>query len=74
MVQADTSRFDIAASTPSPTESGSCKTCLRSTTIMPLRVYKELADGVDMVEVANLLVGHNQQRKHLFAWEVFTKR
>ena len=26
----------------------------------------ELGDGIDMVEVANLFVGDNQRRKHLF--------
>ena len=48
------------------------KTNLRSTTgearrnqFMLLHVHKELADGTDMVEVANLFVGDNQQRKHL---------
>ena len=56
------------------------KTYLRSTTgegrfnhLMLLHVHKELADGIDMVEVANLFVGDNQRRKHLF-WEVFKKR
>ena len=29
-------------------------------------VHKELADGIDMVEVANLFVGDNQRRKQLF--------
>ena len=50
------------------------KTNLRSTTgevrlnhLMPLHVHKELADGIDMVEVTkNLFVGHKQRRKHLF--------
>ena len=36
-------------------------------------VHKELADGIDMVEVANLFVGDNQRRKQLFR-EVFKKR
>ena len=31
-----------------------------------LHVHKELADGIDMVEVANLFVGDNQWGKHLF--------
>ena len=42
------------------------KTYLRSTTgearlnhLMLLHVHKELADGIDMVEVANLFVGRN---------------
>ena len=42
------------------------KTYLRSTTgegrlnhLMLLHVHKELADGIDMVEVANLFVGDN---------------
>ena len=46
---------------------------LRSTTgegrldhLMLLHVHKELADGIDMVEVANLFVGDNQRRKQLF--------
>ena len=49
------------------------KTYLRSTTgegrlnhLMLLHVHKELADGIDMVEVANLFVGENQQNKQLF--------
>ena len=49
------------------------KTYLRSTTgdgrlnhLMLLHVHKELTDGIEMVEVANLFVGDNQQRKHLF--------
>ena len=50
------------------------KTYLRSTTgegrlnhlMLLLHVHKELADGIDMVEVTNLFVGDNQQRKHLF--------
>ena len=49
------------------------KTYLRSTTgecrlnhLMLLHVHKELADGIDMVEVANLFLGDNQRRKHLF--------
>ena len=29
-------------------------------------VHKELADGIDMVEVANLFVGDNQRHKQLF--------
>ena len=33
---------------------------------MLLYVHKELADGIDMVEVANLFVGDNQRRKQLF--------
>ena len=28
--------------------------------------HKELANGIDMVEVANLFMGENQQRKRLF--------
>ena len=47
-------------------------TYLRSTTrecrlnhLMLLHVHKELADGTDMVEVANLFVGDNQLRKQL---------
>ena len=54
------------------------KTYLRSTTgegrlshLMLLHVHQELADGIDMVEVANLFVGHNQRRKTLF--EKFSK-
>ena len=49
------------------------KTYLRSTTregrlnhLMLLHVHKELADSIDMVEVANLFVGDKQQRKQLF--------
>ena len=49
------------------------KTYPRSTTgegrlnhLMLLHVHKELADGIDMVEVANLFVGDNQRRKQLF--------
>ena len=49
------------------------KTYLRLTTgegrlnhLMLLHVHKELADSIDMVEVANLLVGDNQQHKQLF--------
>ena len=49
------------------------KTYLRSTTgqrtlnhLMLLHVHKELADHIDIVEVANLFVGNNQRRKHLF--------
>ena len=49
------------------------KTYLHSTTgegrlnhLMLLHVDKELADGIDMVEVANLFVGDNQRRKQLF--------
>ena len=34
--------------------------------LMLLYVHKELADGIDMVEVANLFVGDNQRRKQLF--------
>ena len=34
--------------------------------LMLLHVHKELADGIDVVEVANLLLGDNQWRKHLF--------
>ena len=34
--------------------------------IMLLHVHKELADGMDMVEVANLFVGDNHRRKRLF--------
>ena len=33
---------------------------------MLLHVHKELADGIDMVEIANLFVGDNQRRKQLF--------
>jgi len=33
---------------------------------MLLHVHKEFADGIDMVVVTNLLVGDNQQLKHLF--------
>ena len=33
---------------------------------MLLHVHKELADGIDMVEVANLFVGGNQRRKQPF--------
>ena len=49
------------------------KTYLRSTTgegrlnhLMLLHVHKELADGIDMVEVTNLFVGDKQWRKQLF--------
>ena len=49
------------------------KTYLRSTTgegrlnhLMLLQVHKELADGIDMLEVANLLAGDNQRRKQMF--------
>ena len=49
------------------------KTYLCSTTgegrlnhLMLLHAHKELADGIDMVEVANLFVGDNQRRKQLF--------
>jgi len=49
------------------------KTYLRSTTgearlnhLMLLRVHKEIADSMDIVEVAILFVGDNHQRKHLF--------
>ena len=48
------------------------KTYLRSTTgegrlnhLMLLHVHKELADGIAMVEVANLFVGDNQRRMQL---------
>ena len=47
------------------------RTYLRSTTgegrlnhLMLLHVHKELADGIDMVEVANLFVGDNQRRSN----------
>ena len=49
------------------------KTYLRSATregrlnhLMLLHVHKALADGIDMVEVANLFVGDKQRRKQLF--------
>ena len=49
------------------------KTYLLSTTgegrlnhLMLLQVHKELADGIDMLEVTNLLVGDNQRRKQMF--------
>ena len=49
------------------------KTYPRSTTgearlnhLMLLHVHKELADGMDMVEVAHLFVGDNHRRKRLF--------
>ena len=49
------------------------KTYLRSTMgegslnhLMLLHVHNELADGIDMVEVANLFVGDNQWHKQLF--------
>ena len=49
------------------------KTYLHSTTgasrlnrLMLLHVHKELADGIDLVEVANLFVGDNQRHKQLF--------
>lgn len=49
------------------------KTYLRSTTeearlnqIIRFHVHKDLADGTDILEVANLFVGYNQRRKHLF--------
>ena len=35
--------------------------------LMLLHVHKELADGNDIVEVANLFVGVNQRRKSTFA-------
>ena len=48
------------------------KTYLRSTTgegrlnhLMLRHVHKELADGIDMAEVANFFVGDNQRRKPL---------
>ena len=34
--------------------------------LMHLHGYKELASGIDMVEVANLFVGDNQRRRQLF--------
>ena len=34
--------------------------------LMLLHVHKELADGIDMVEVANFFVGDNQRLKQLF--------
>ena len=34
--------------------------------LMLRHVHKELADGIDMVEVANKFVGDNQRRKQLF--------
>ena len=34
--------------------------------LMLLHVHKELADGMDVVEVANLFVGDNHRRKRLF--------
>ena len=47
------------------------RTYLRSTMgegrlnhLMLLHVHKELADGIDMVEVANLFVGDNQRRSN----------
>ena len=33
---------------------------------MHLHVHKDLADGIDMLEVANLFVGHHQWCKQLF--------
>ena len=33
---------------------------------MLVHVHKELADGIDMVEVANLFVEDNKRRKQLF--------
>ena len=33
---------------------------------MLLHVHKELADGIDMVEVVKLFVGNNKRRKQLF--------
>ena len=49
------------------------KTYLHTTTgegrlnhVMLLHVHKELADGIDMVEVVNLFVRDNQPRKQLF--------
>ena len=56
------------------------KTYLRSTTgearlnyLMLLHVHKELTDGIDMVEVANLFVG-GQPVAQAPVWEVFKKR
>ena len=50
------------------------KTYLRSSTgearlnyLMLLHVHKDLADGTDIVEIANLFVGDNQWRNHWFA-------
>ena len=62
-----------SASAPSPPLK-QVKTYLRSTTgdgrpnhLMLLHVHKELADGIDKLEVANLFVGgDNQRRKQLF--------
>ena len=61
-----------SASAPSPPWKR-VKTYLRSTTgdgrlnhFMLLHVHKELADGIDMPEVANLFVGDKQRRKQLF--------
>ena len=34
--------------------------------LMLLHDHKELADGIDMVEIANLYVENNQWRKHFF--------
>ncbi len=38
--------------------------------LMLLHVHKKLADAIDMVEDANLFVGHNQRRKHLFGKKI----
>ena len=56
----------------------SVKTYLRSTTGKGrlnhlMHVHKELADCIDMVEVANLFVGDNQQRKRLSCLGSFQK-
>ena len=57
------------------------KTYLRSTTgegrlnhLMFLHAHKELADGIDMVEVANLFVSGGQPAAQATVWEVFKKR
>ncbi len=57
------------------------KTYLCSTTgegrlndLLLLHVHKELADGIDMVEVANLFVCGGQPAAQAPVWEVFKKR
>ena len=62
-----------AASERSFSASKRVKTYLHTTTgegrlnyLMLLHVHKELADGIDMVEVVNLFVRDNQRRKQLF--------
>lgn len=39
---------------------------VRLSHLMLLHVHKDLADGIDIVEIANLFVGDNQSRNYLF--------